>query len=267
MHDILVIAQDCETWQPHVRYAAGLAAKLRGSLNAIHVSPRRIPVPADAPAAFAEEIVEIYREEAMRARRADKPFTRWAAERGAQHSRWRVAEGAPVDVLEAAANWHDLLVLDTHAAPFGEDILETGSAIVRTGLPSMLVPAGVDKVQLDTIVIAWNGSSQCARAVRAALPLLQGAKRVVIVRAGRSALPACDEIEGFLDQHRLRSERLDLDADERDAGAPLMDAARHVSADLLVLGAYGRSRFSEWMFGGVTRYVLQHVAVPILMHH
>ena len=267
MDDILVLVQDCEAWQPHVRYAADLAIKLHGSLNAIYVAPRRIPVPTDAPAAFAEEIVEIYREEATRARRADGPFMRWAAQEGVRHSSWRVAQGAPTEVLEAAANWHDLVVLKAHAEPFGEDILETGSAIIRAGLPSIILPAGVDKVCLDTIAIAWNGSPPCARAVRAALPLLRGAKRIVVVRAGRSNLPARDEAERFLERHELRCERLDIDADEHDAGEPLIGAARHVSADIVVLGAYGRSRFSEWMFGGVTRYALQHVALPMLMHY
>ena len=267
MKDILVLVRDCEAWQPHVRYAADLAVKTHGSLTGIFVAPRKIPVPSDAPVAFAEEIVEIYREEAARARRADKPFARWAGAQGVRHASWHVAEGAPIDVLAAAANWHDLVVLKVHAEPFGEETLETAAAIVRGGLPAIVVPAGVDKVHLDSVAIAWNGSPQSARAVHAALPLLQEAKRVTILHAGRTGLPSCDDINSFLAQHEVRFETLDLDADEADVGDALLCGATHVSADIFVLGAYGRSRYSEWVFGGVTRYALQHVALPMFMCH
>ena len=51
------------------------------------------------------------------------------------------------------------------------------------------------------------------------------------------------------------------------AGEALLEAARDVGADLLVMGAYGRSRFSEWALGGATRHVLTHAQMPVLMRH
>lgn len=270
MDDVLVLVRDCETWQPHVRYAADLAAKLHGSLNGIYVSPSAIPVPADASAAFAQEIVEIYREEASRALRADVPFARWTERQGIPHSSWHVAKGSPVEVLEAVANWHDLMVLKAYPEPFGDTILETGAALVRVGLPCIIVPPATDKARLDTIAIAWNGSPQAARAVHDALPLLRQASRIVIIRAKRPDVAWGEErinAVRFLEQHQLRCEHLDLDADEHEAGAAILAGAARLSADLLVLGAYGRVRFSEWMFGGVTRHVLQHTALPLFMRH
>ena len=63
------------------------------------------------------------------------------------------------------------------------------------------------------------------------------------------------------------AERVNIAADSEHAGATILAQAERVSADLLVLGAYGRTRFSEWFLGGVTRHVLQHARLPLLMRH
>ena len=102
MGDVLVLVRDCEAWQPHVRYAADLAAKLHCSINGIFVSPSAIPVPADASPAFAQEIIEIYREECERAQHAGPAFARWAAGQGIRHATWRIANGSPAEALEVA---------------------------------------------------------------------------------------------------------------------------------------------------------------------
>ena len=50
-------------------------------------------------------------------------------------------------------------------------------------------------------------------------------------------------------------------------GEGLLNEARKSSADLVVMGGYGHSRFREWVLGGVTRYLLTHATVPILIAH
>jgi nucleotide-binding universal stress UspA family protein len=267
MRDVLVIARNCETWQPHVHYAADLAAKYQGSLRGIYLSPRSIPVPADAPAAFAKELVEIYREEAMRAARADLPFGRWAAGHGVRHSAWHVAYGAPVAVLEAAANWHDVLVLETSPEPSADDVLDIGSTLLRVDIPCLLVPPHVDTFTLNTVAVAWNGSAQATRAVHSALPLLREAKRIVVIQVGKPDAQGEDSLDRYFEWHQLRCEHMDIDAHGTDDGAAILNHSRYLSADMLVLGAYGRGRFSEWFFGGVTRHVLEHAALPLFMHH
>jgi nucleotide-binding universal stress UspA family protein len=128
----------------------------------------------------------------------------------------------------------------------------------------------MDKANLETIAIAWNGSTQSARAVHAALPLLQQARRIAILRVDDAdAAGEVDRIEPdeFLRRHGLRCEHFDLQGRADDAGAALLAGAARIFADMLVLGAYGTGRFSEWIFGGVTRHVLQHVALPLFMRH
>ena len=58
-----------------------------------------------------------------------------------------------------------------------------------------------------------------------------------------------------------------LEAGADDAGIAILAAAASQGADLLVMGAYGRTRFSEWMFGGATRHVLAEATLPVLMRH
>lgn len=269
MGDVLVLVRDCEAWQPHVRYAADLAAKLHCSINGIFVSPSAIPVPADASPAFAQEIIEIYREECERAQHAGPAFARWAAGQGIRHATWRIANGSPAEALEVAANWHDLVVLTARPEPFGDDALEAGSVLVGVGLPCIVVPSGTERAHADTIAIAWNGSPQSARAVHAALPLLRQASRVVILRAGQTDAARDDAfgLGDFLDRHRLHCEHVHLDAAENAVGAAILAGASEVSANLLVMGAYAKARFSEWIVGGVTRHVLRHAALPLFMCH
>jgi len=269
MNDVLALVRDCETWQPHVGYAVDLAAKLHGSLCGIHVTPRSMPIAGSVPPALANELAEFCREESARARHANVRFSRWAAEHGVVHSTWHVATGDPAEVLEAAANWHDLLVLEARPHPMAES-LEVGSTLIRAGLPCVIVPPGVEKANLGTIAIAWNGSAQAARAVHAALPLLHLARQILVIRAkggdsqGRNAR---DEIDDYFAQHGLRHECVDVDSNEDDAGAAILQETAKLGADMLVLGAYGRARFSEWFFGGVTRHVLEHATLPLFMRH
>jgi len=70
-----------------------------------------------------------------------------------------------------------------------------------------------------------------------------------------------------LRRHGIDPEQREIAADESDAGAALLDSAAALRADLLVMGAYGRNRFSEWIFGGATRHVLRHAGIPVLMRH
>jgi nucleotide-binding universal stress UspA family protein len=57
------------------------------------------------------------------------------------------------------------------------------------------------------------------------------------------------------------------DAASADAGTAILDTARDVSADLIVMGAFGRSRLREWVLGGATRAVLDYMHIPVLMAH
>jgi len=273
MRDIVVLVQDCRSWLPPVRYAADLAASLHGSLTGIYVAQAAMPIPDAASPALASEIIEIHREECERARRAALPFKSWASEHGVRRSAWRLTDGPLALALESAAKWYDALVVEQDRDGARETSGDTGQILVRTNLPCFVVPPGIDKARLDTIAIAWNGSSESVRALHAALPLLRKATRIVLICGQRNEpfaeprwSPPIDVID-YLAWQGLQAERVDIDVDSEHAGPAILAEAERASAGLLVLGAYGRTRFSEWFLGGVTRHVLQHAMLPLFMRH
>ena len=118
------------------------------------------------------------------------------------------------------------------------------------------------------ICLGWNGSAESASAVLAALPWLQRAQTIRILwseeyqRRG----PPVPDLEQYLAMHRLRADRAMFRPVNNVVGAGLLVGANEFDCDLLVMGAYSHSRLRQLILGGVTRYVLEHSNIPLLMH-
>lgn len=275
IRDILVYADSFEVWSHGVDYAARLAASLSGSLTAVYVYPTpNYMMPAYGAPALLTEIVEQTRRIERESLAAKERFVAWAREKGVQRATWQVAEGFLPETLAHLGNWHDLLVLERSGRLPWESPVDLGTVVVQSHLPCLVVPPGEhDPGRLDCIAVAWNGAPEGLRATHAAMPLLERAKRVILL-GGQRRDPLSQigwhppfDIAGYLRRHGIEPERRDIKAGDGNAGEALLDAAAANGADLLVMGAYGRSRFSEWVFGGATRHVLEHAALPVLMRH
>jgi hypothetical protein len=127
-------------------------------------------------------------------------------------------------------------------------------------------------VALSRIAVAWNGSPEAVRAVHAALPFLQRADEVLLLRGEPEELfqkvswkPPFD-IDAYLNRHGIHARPQDL-VDTDGIGEAMLEQTDRFHADLLVMGAYGRSRFSEWALGGATRHVLCNARLPVLFRH
>jgi nucleotide-binding universal stress UspA family protein len=146
--------------------------------------------------------------------------------------------------------------------------LET--ALMDTGRPVLVVPPGETADHLGTtIAIAWNGSVEAGRAVSAALHFLCEADRVVVLEveeAGKHG-PSASDVVKYLAQHGITSSSKDVRASAGSVAENLLSAVRQESVDLLVMGAYTRSRLRRLIFGGVTGDVLQNAPVPVLLAH
>jgi nucleotide-binding universal stress UspA family protein len=131
-----------------------------------------------------------------------------------------------------------------------------------------------------TVLISWNASNEAGHAVSAALPLLKRADHVIIAvfdaeadRVAHGAEPGAD-LAVYLARHGIRATVLSRTTERHgpfrrhgDVGDALLALAGEVAADLLVMGAYGHSRLRETIIGGVTRTVLHHMTIPVLMTH
>jgi nucleotide-binding universal stress UspA family protein len=275
MHDILVHANNFTTWSHGVEYAAKLAAAQSAALTAVYVYPSPLHMmPAYGAEALLATIVEQSRRIEKESLAAESDFTTWAKALGVKQASWVVAEGFVPEALAHIGNWHDLLVLERNDESPWESVADLGSLVVRAGLPCLVVPPGAsDPGTFDCIALAWNGSQEALRAIHAARPLLARAKRIVLL-TGRRRDPLSEigwrpafDILSYLSRHGITPEQREISADETDAGAALLAAAAALHADLLVMGAYGRNRFSEWIFGGATRHVLGHANIPVFMRH
>ncbi len=269
MLDILVPARHVRNWDGSVHYAAELAALIDGSLTGVYVcEPLAAMWGIDSPVLLSEGVAYL-QEHLKTAREADRAFNDWARGLGVRNSHWRVANSNYLPALSYASHWHDLLVLKSDPDLIGE----VGGLLLSVGLPCLLVPERLEHAQLNCIAMAWNGSIESIRAIHAALPLLTHAKRLVLLR-GERRLPISAEhwkpafeIDEYLERHGFQVTNCMLDTSDDRAGEALLSAAAEANADLLVMGGYGRARFSEWVLGGATRHVLKHSSIPVFMRH
>lgn len=120
------------------------------------------------------------------------------------------------------------------------------------------------------VLVAWDGRREAARAVHDALPLLQRAANVSVLAvnppAHNDAIP-CADICQHLARHGVRTEAVSHQTANDNVGTSILSYATDLDADLVVMGAYGHSRLSEMMLGGVTRTMLSQMTVPVLMSH
>lgn len=274
MKDLLAFADNHGDWETSFGFAARLAARLDARLTGVNIYPTPA-VPGGfygASDTFAT-ILESVRKAETDAYAAGSSFIAWARNEGVPGASWQVAEGNPGDVLQRLGNRHDLLVMARNAG-VSDDHFRLGQILVKSGLPLLLLPpAWTQPAQFDCIALAWNGTAEALRAIHAAGPLLQRARRIVILRGElRDAyaeigwLPPFD-LSAYLAFHELDAEVLGIAEAGDDAGSALLEAAHLQRADLLVMGGYGRSRFSEWVFGGATRHVLAQSPLPVLLRH
>lgn len=185
-------------------------------------------------------------------------------------SAWAKVEGVPGDpggdTLRIARSVD--LVISAQPDP-DSDVPDTDALLRDSGRPVLVVPrtARIDPA-LQRIVIGWNGSREAARATFDALPLLKEAKAVdvLVVDATDDARPG-EAIAAALARHGVKAK---LVAVEKGAGSvedAIVNYCNGSKADLLVLGAYGHSWLREFLFGGVTRSMLDSAPVATFMSH
>jgi nucleotide-binding universal stress UspA family protein len=182
---------------------------------------------------------------------------------------WRERAGDVIDEAVAAGRVHDLVVLAGHAAD-SLSIHQTGSILLGCGRPVLLSGS---QNPFATIAIAWKECAEAARAITAAMPLLESSHRIIVL----TAIEAGDRegevhessatVERQLRWHGLTVESRFTSSSPPDAPGSVMQAAKHAGADLVVMGGYGHNRLRETVFGGFTRHVLHGAELPILMFH
>jgi nucleotide-binding universal stress UspA family protein len=145
------------------------------------------------------------------------------------------------------------------------------SVLIDSGKPVLVVPyIGIQGSIGRNVVVAWKETRETARAVAAALPILQRAEQVDIASWGDesdAAQAGIDELVAYLRRHGIEAALHRYGPEPGNIGGYILSAAADLNADLLVMGGYGHSRAREWVLGGATRTILDSMTVPVLMSH
>jgi len=142
------------------------------------------------------------------------------------------------------------------------------SGLFESGRPILLAPAAPPPQIATNVLIAWNRSTEQARAISLAMPLLQKAKRVTVLTViGGTEVPgpSAEQLIHYLQRNGIAAEPMSVGLDGKNTGQTILAAAQSTGCDLLVKGAYTQSRLRQMIFGGATRHVLENAEIPVLL--
>ncbi|MBT6096594.1 MAG: universal stress protein [Rhodospirillaceae bacterium] len=182
---------------------------------------------------------------------------------------WRLVSGHDNPELARRGRLVDLIVMGRpDAADGGVDSAALEAALFDTGRPVLI--AGNDELTVPEapIAIAWDGSREATRGLSAALPFLKIAKRALILSV--SDAPKDDGLENlaiYLRGHGIDSEIQLIANQERTIAETLHQELQSHGVGLTVMGAYGHSVISEFLFGGVTRDMLKDQQLTLFLAH
>jgi nucleotide-binding universal stress UspA family protein len=254
--------------RPRLRLAADLADRFGARL--IGVGARQPVSGAMGEVGFAAAAIadEDKREAETELREVENSFRQAMGSGNGLSIRTALAD--PARHLLAQARAADLIVLGRRGGD--EDwrfAVDPGDVVLEAGRPVLVAPPHADRLSAEQVVIAWKDTREARRAVWDALPLLKLAREVLILTAGENTITAgAIDLEQYLDRHGVQA-RILLGRAGADCslGDEIIRIAEREGADLIVSGAYGHSRTREWIFGGVTRDLLDHAPVCCLLAH
>lgn len=255
--------------------AIALAARCDAHLTGVYVDPVPVAPEFIAMSAAPELLQAVCDESESRVQEARAAFEARASRAGVR-SDFRRGEGPMYPALAEHARCSDLLVVTQESDGATGPVLGgfADHAVMACGRPVLVVPFTSAPVPTDgTVVVAWSGTRESARAANDALPLLALAARVEVVviepestPLGGDALPGAVLAE-HLARHGVSVEARSLPSAGLHPEERLLSHAADLSANLIVMGAYGHSRLRETVLGGMTRHLMLHMTVPVLMSH
>jgi nucleotide-binding universal stress UspA family protein len=201
---------------------------------------------------------------------ASIPLADTAPGRRGASAGWLEETGRRDELVPRRARASDLVVFGRPESDLAPDLLPVLEAtLFGAGRPLLIVPSSAPATVGERIAIAWNDSPEAARAVAGALPFLDAVRAVHVLTAEtrRAGPEAAQHLIGYLQWRGIAAEHRVVAATAAPVAEALLEAAAAAGADLLVMGGYGRTRLSELVLGGVTRHVLNHPTLPLLMAH
>jgi nucleotide-binding universal stress UspA family protein len=181
--------------------------------------------------------------------------------------RWRGGPSVDDVGLGSLGRVNDVTVM-ARPGRNGSRMTSFEAALFDSGRPVLMAPPIAKATFGDSIAIHWNASTETARVIGAALPILKQAKRVLLIAVTGhiSPGPSIKEALSHLEAHGIKAIERTVQPRPGPGEAILAEAATF-GADLLVKGAYTQSRLRQMIFGGATNHILSSAEIPVLFMH
>ena len=258
-----------------------VARRFDAQIEGFHMRPGQpdvIAAGADGFVAAAPDLVAGFEREAKeRAQRASERFEAFMAENDLPRASekasglcadWRIELGAGQAAIGSRGRVFDLIVvgrpLENHVSP---SVAALEAALFDAGRPVLVAPPKPVSDLGENVVIAWNGSTESARAMGFSMPFITQARKITVITIEKGNIPGPSgaELTHNLKRHGLDVEYREVQEEQRSVGEAILDETRKVGGDLLIKGAYTQSRLRQMIFGGATSHILANAELPVLM--
>ena len=269
-----------------LNHALALGRRFHAHLDIVHCRPNPedlLPFGVFVPAALKQEITAsaggLANEEEQRVKALFEDYCQrhqlavvterpWPKDR--MSVSWREETGKQATIVGVLGRLADVVAVaqPDYSRNLGLNTLE--AALLETGRPVLLCPDKPLTGPLGAhIAVAWNGTTESARAIAATLPILAAAETVTLlsVTTGSKETLAPPAIQDYLSDHGITAAIRGQSARGSEVGQALIRMAKECGADLLLMGAYGQSRRRELVMGGVTQHVIDESDLPVLLCH
>jgi nucleotide-binding universal stress UspA family protein len=201
---------------------------------------------------------------------------RQATRNRTSHVEWRCAIDFPARYILQEARCADIIVSGADRGALSDPLAVASpkDLVMQAGRPLLIVPDTVSWLDLRSVLVAWKDTPEARRAISDSLPMLCKAKNVTVAevleeRGSQSAaVPRVRDVVAWLSRHGVSaSELVEERGEDRDATAQLDAIAADLGAGVIVAGAYGHSRFREWILGGMTQHLITQPTRCVLLSH
>ncbi len=279
MKAILIPFEESDLVDAVLESAFCVARRFKAYVEGVYVQPALPAIAsADGFGVVTPAFVEKYeQEDKARIQQAQRYFEQFFRERGVSAE---VASG------QASAVWKNVGPSDDYVGHRGRlfDLVVVGrpmpgattptmhtleAALFESGRPILIAPPKAPSVIGETVIIAWNGSTETARTIAFALPFLKQASSVIVLTVTDFLVPgpSGEDVARHLGYHDIEATAIFADRANRTPGEAMLDEAMARGADLMIKGAYTHSRLRQMIFGGATNHILSNTELPVFMAH
>ncbi len=275
MKDIFVLCDSNDANDYRVETALSYAKSFNAHITGVHMIPFPIipvyggmyPDASSYTAAVQIDRANEYAEE------LENSFTAKASNNEIPYE-WKTIEGLDLNFVIENARYADLVIAPASYSHYSDETSHHLCDYFATNLgrPLLIVPDLKKIFNLpERIVIAWDESHEAARAVHDAIPVLKQAEHIQIISVSKNDktekenMIRCEQLQRHLRHHNIKCEVFSPDKSSKGVGYTVYESALEYNAELIVMGAYGHSKFKEIILGSTTKYLIENSTLPLFV--